>query len=365
MQLVNNFSVVHGGHSTKLGFDFSHISGNMLFKPGANALYHFATLESYLAREPLQYQQFIGTGDLDLGMNQLAFYVQDQWRPLPGLTLTPGFRYEAQFNPDYLDPTVPEARFPLATSIPDDTTMFAPRLGIAWDIGNNSKTVVRAGGGLFYGATHLGLLAQSVLFNGGNPELASRVLVTNLAGLQEAFSAVGSDLATAPLNQLPTFTASQVADFFGDSGLTQSGAQGSKLKWLTARPPPVGAKRKLLRPEFQKSARFAAQDRKSSMNWLQGFLWERNFTYINTVRSSLQRDLNLGVPVPDATGRPIFSSRDRPYAPDFYNVQITESSARSLYRAFTTTFNVRRSRFTLDTYYTLSWKYSHDDMEQD
>ena len=217
MQLVNNFSVVHGGHSTKLGFDFSHISGNMLFKPGANALYHFATLESYLAREPLQYQQFIGTGDLDLGMNQLAFYVQDQWRPLPGLTLTPGFRYEAQFNPDYLDPTVPEARFPLATSIPDDTTMFAPRLGIAWDIGNNSKTVVRAGGGLFYGATHLGLLAQSVLFNGGNPELASRVLVTNLAGLQEAFSAVGSDLATAPLNQLPTFTASQVADFFGDS----------------------------------------------------------------------------------------------------------------------------------------------------
>ena len=217
IQLVNNFSVVHGGHSTKLGFDFSRISGNLLFKPGANALYHFTSLESYLAREPLQYQQFIGTGDLDLGMNQLAFYVQDQWRPLPGLTLTPGFRYEAQFNPDYLDPTVPQARVPLATSIPDDTTMFAPRLGIAWDIGNNSKTVIRAGGGLFYGATNLGLLAQSMLFNGGNPELASRVLVTNLAGLQEAFSVVGFDLATAPLNQLPTFTAAQVADFFGDS----------------------------------------------------------------------------------------------------------------------------------------------------
>ena len=217
MQLVNNFSIVHGGHSVKLGFDFSRVTGNMLFKPGANALYLFNSLDSYLAREPLQYQQFIGTGDLDLGMDMLAFYVQDEWRPLPGLTLTPGFRYEAQFNPDYLEPTAPVSRFSQATSIPDDTGMFAPRLGIAWDIGNANKTVLRAGGGLFYGATHLGLLAQSILFNGGNPELASRVLVTHLPGLQEAFSVIGSALPTAPLNQLPTFTAAQVGDFFGDS----------------------------------------------------------------------------------------------------------------------------------------------------
>ncbi len=217
IQLVNNFSIVQGGHSMKLGFDAFRVNGNMLFTPGANALYHFNSLESYMARRPLQYQQFVGTGSLDLGMNMLAFYVQDEWRPLPGLTLTPGFRYEAQFNPDYLDPTVPDARFPLATHIPDDTGMFAPRLGIAWDLGNNNRTVLRAGGGLFYGSIHLGLLAQSMLFNGGNPELASRVLVTHLPGLQDAFSAIGHDLATAPLNQLPTFTASQVADFFGDS----------------------------------------------------------------------------------------------------------------------------------------------------
>lgn len=216
-QLVNNFSIVQGGHSMKLGFDFFRVNGNMVFTPGANALYHFNSLESYLAREPLQYQQFVGTGTLDLGMDMLAFYVQDEWRPLPGLTLTPGFRYEAQFNPDYLDPTVPDARFPLATNIPNDTGMFAPRLGIAWDLGNNNRTVLRAGGGLFYGSTHLGLLAQSMLFNGGNPELASRVLVTHLPGLQEAFGLIGHHLPTAPLDQLPTFNASQVADFFGDS----------------------------------------------------------------------------------------------------------------------------------------------------
>lgn len=90
-----------------------------------------------------------------------------------------------------------------------------------------------------------------------------------------------------------------------------------------------------------------------------------DFVYINTVRISLQRDINQGVPVADPTGRLIYSNRKRPYAPEFYNVQITESSSRSLYRAFTTTFNVRRPRFTIDTYYTLSWKYSYDDQEQD
>ena len=56
-----------------------------------------------------------------------------------------------------------------------------------------------------------------MLFNGGNPELASRVLVTHLPGLQEAFGLIGHHLPTAPLDQLPTFNASQVADFFGDS----------------------------------------------------------------------------------------------------------------------------------------------------
>lgn len=88
-----------------------------------------------------------------------------------------------------------------------------------------------------------------------------------------------------------------------------------------------------------------------------------DFTYINTVHAGFQRDLNLGEPVQDATGRYVFTGA-KPY-PDYSIVQITESSARSLYRGFTYTFNIRKPRFTLDTYYTLSWKYSTDDIEQD
>jgi len=95
-----------------------------------------------------------------------------------------------------------------------------------------------------------------------------------------------------------------------------------------------------------------------------GIIAGTDFTYINTVRSTFQRDINLGPPVQDATGRYVFTS-PRPYAPDFFIMQMTESSGRSLYRGFTYTFNIRRPRFTLDAFYTLSWKYSTDDVEQD
>ena len=88
-----------------------------------------------------------------------------------------------------------------------------------------------------------------------------------------------------------------------------------------------------------------------------------DFTYINTVRSAMQRDVNLQAPTVDAVGRTVFKGT-RPYEPDFYIMQMTESSARSLYRGFTATFNVRRPRFKFDAYYTLSWKYSRDDIEQ-
>ena len=62
-------------------------------------------------------------------------------------------------------------------------------------------------------------------------------------------------------------------------------------------------------------------------------------------------------PAPDATGRPIYSS-GRPY-PNYGFVYVTESSARSLYRGFTSTLNIRRQRFTVDTTYTLGYSYDN------
>jgi hypothetical protein len=103
---------------------------------------------------------------------ETGFYVQDDWKVTSKLTLNIGLRYEwstpytERYNrstfADFTDSagiTVPgvgdirgKTLFPIAgrRTLPIDRNNFAPRLGLAysWD----SKTVIRAGAGVYYGA---------------------------------------------------------------------------------------------------------------------------------------------------------------------------------------------------------------------
>ena len=103
---------------------------------------------------------------------ETGFYVQDDWRVTPKLTVNLGLRYEwstpysERYNrstfSDFTDstgvtvPGIGELKgitiFPTAgnRNVPVDRNNFGPRLGIAysWD----AKTVIRAGAGLYYGA---------------------------------------------------------------------------------------------------------------------------------------------------------------------------------------------------------------------
>jgi hypothetical protein len=339
-QFVDNVSIVSGAHTAKIGIDYQRISGRALYDQNAGGAYTFNSLADLLNRTPAIYTQFTGSGSIDLTLDELAFYIQDEWRVLPGVTISPGLRYEAQFNPGYYTPSSPN-RYPLATAIPDDTAMIDPRLGLAWDVGNKGTTVVRAGGGLYHAPTYMSLFAQSILFNGGNPDRAYSVSVNNPAALANAFQSVGVNLANAPLDTLPVFTADQFARLLGaGSGLNAVSyfdpdfRNPRALQWQT------GIERRLAR----------------------GITVSEQFTYINTTQVARERDTNLGAPVVDATGRNIYSN-PRPL-PAFGVSQVTESAGRSLYKGFTTTLNIRRGPATLDVYYTPSWNRSYDDVER-
>jgi outer membrane receptor protein involved in Fe transport len=104
-----------------------------------------------------------GNGSFAQNVQRLGLYAQDSWRVTPRLTLNYGLRYDTTFglftasgrsqwdNPALI--TVQTLQIPLFQHIgpPHDyRKALAPRLGIAYAMGPERSTVIRAGFGLFY-----------------------------------------------------------------------------------------------------------------------------------------------------------------------------------------------------------------------
>ena len=103
----------------------------------------------------------------------LAFYAQDDWRVTDRLTINAGLRWEAElprrvvgnkmnsFDPAAINPvsgTPGVVTFAGVNGVPErafttDTNNFGPRVGFAWRIPGKRETVLRGGGGVFYGPT--------------------------------------------------------------------------------------------------------------------------------------------------------------------------------------------------------------------
>src|SRR5207237_391138 len=54
-QLVDNFSIVSGAHTTTMGFDFQRLAGHALYNQAFNVAYTFNTIEALMARNPVNY----------------------------------------------------------------------------------------------------------------------------------------------------------------------------------------------------------------------------------------------------------------------------------------------------------------------
>jgi hypothetical protein len=93
-------------------------------------------LQAYNINAPQVYQQGFGLPGFASSSRRVSVFGQDTWKARPNLTLNYGLRYFVQNEAD-----------PIRT----DKNNFQPRVGVAWDVFNNAKTVVRAGAGIFTG----------------------------------------------------------------------------------------------------------------------------------------------------------------------------------------------------------------------
>jgi hypothetical protein len=102
-----------------------------------------------------------GDGTFGQSVQRLGLYAQDSWRLSRHLTVNYGLRYQTTFGlltasgrnqaQNAAFPTLQALQIPLEPAVPHDyRKQFAPRLGIAYSPGDNGKTVLRAGFGLFY-----------------------------------------------------------------------------------------------------------------------------------------------------------------------------------------------------------------------
>jgi hypothetical protein len=164
--------------------------------------YQFAAISDFQINSPFSVQTG-GNPLLDYANENFAFFVQDDWKIHPRLSLNLGLRYDVSTvsrekngllqNFDLATLTVT----PVGQKIYDaDTNNFGPRVGFAFDILGNQKTVLRGGYGIFYN--------RDLPASFGSPQVNTfptrGITILDLLGLGFCPSGLGSIAYPVPLS---------------------------------------------------------------------------------------------------------------------------------------------------------------------
>ncbi|MGI8653793.1 MAG: TonB-dependent receptor domain-containing protein [Pyrinomonadaceae bacterium] len=184
LQFADTITLTRGNQTFKFGGDVNRVNDlldNLFQESGA---YSYSNLTDFLSdfanpagKRYSSFNQGFGPTAFRFNTYDYNFFVQDDIRVSPRLTLNLGLRYEYEQlpNPQIANPLAP------GTSVfPSDKNNFGPRFGFAYDLTGDGKTSLRGGYGIYYGRII-------------NSTISNAITNTGSALGQRQFSLRGSD----------------------------------------------------------------------------------------------------------------------------------------------------------------------------
>lgn len=170
-QFFDNFSWVSGRHNWKFGYEFRRTFVDGFFDSGYRGKLSFDDLTAFIAGTPSSGRQAQGNSSRQTFQNNQSLYLQDNFRLSSRVTLTYGLRWEyfgvigEEKNRFSLFDAATASVNTVKQLYPKDLNNFAPRASVAWDLRGDSRTVLRAGWGMYYDAFSQDFFVGQLPFN--------------------------------------------------------------------------------------------------------------------------------------------------------------------------------------------------------
>jgi hypothetical protein len=280
-------------------------------------------LQAYNLGLPILYQQGFGDPNWIGLFKRYAGFAQDSFRVTRTFTLSLGMRYELE------DPPRP---------VPADRNNFAPRIGFAWNPDGDSKTVLRAGYGIYYGQTYAQVANLPATLDGA--QIAQAFLtIRGIPGLNNPRT--GQPLTSADIYQ--TLAAQGV---IGRRSIARE-----DIAQFNLRPGPNAPGRVLFGIVDDFVSPYSQQASLEVERAIGQFAVSAGYTFNRGAHLVRNLDQNLYYAGRRPDDQPIFGFKD----PTILQNNVLESTANSFYHALILQASRRLSRhFAFNAHYTLS-----------
>ena len=175
----DTLSYLHGNHSLRFGGEWRRFYNNNTGKDTGS--FAFANMAAFLAGTANTFTVTLGDVSSAIAQGALGFFVQDNYKVRPNLTLELGFRYDWLMSPterfdkfvDYVPGanSLVQVNHGIAPVYHTNARNFQPRVGFAWDPFNDGKTSIRGAYAILADQPITNLVSP----NASNPPFATSV----------------------------------------------------------------------------------------------------------------------------------------------------------------------------------------------